>query len=92
MQRAISNLSIVIMRNARTSVSHNAIVDVRRRRREIFFSMSENTMASNFKIYRNVALDSLYISTGNDVIIYFQSAPNRINVFILGQIRVAVSR
>ena len=38
------------------------------------------TKACNFKIYRKGALDSLYISTGNDVIIYFRSAANRTNV------------
>ena len=49
----------------------NAIVDVRRRRRHemIFFNISETITASDFKINHEVALDSLYISTGNDVII-----------------------
>ena len=32
----------------------------------------ETTRASNFKIYQNVALDSRYILTGNDVIIYLR--------------------
>ena len=40
----------------------------------------------------NVALDSLYISTGNDIIIYFQSAAKRISVFILGQVLVVIYR
>ena len=34
--------------------------------------------ACNFEIYHNVALNSLYILTGNDVTIYFWSAANRI--------------
>ena len=77
----------------------SCIVDVRLRRlrrREMvkgfFFNISETTRTSNFKIYRKVALDSLYILTGNDVISYFRSAANRINVVILGYVRVAISR
>ena len=49
-----------------------------------FFNISETTRASNFKIYHNVAQDSLYISTGNDVTICFPLAANRTNMFILG--------
>ena len=50
-----------------------------------FFSkISETTRGSNFKIHYNVALDSLYILTGNDVIAYFWWAANCIKVFILG--------
>ena len=48
----------------------------------IFFNISENTTAINLKVYRNLALDSLYISTGNDVITFLRSAANRTNVFI----------
>ena len=33
-----------------------------------FFNISETIRASDFNIYHKVALDSLYISTGNDVI------------------------
>ena len=55
-------------------------------------NISETTWASNFKCYHNVALNSLYISTGNYVIIYFRSAVNRINVPIWGDTRVAISR
>ena len=42
------------------------------------------TNYSNFKINHNIAADSLYILTGNDVIINFRWATNRINMFILG--------
>ena len=45
-----------------------------------FFNISETIRASLFKIYQKVALDSLYISTGNDVINYFRSEANRTNV------------
>ena len=38
------------------------------------------------------ALDSRYISTGNDVISYFQSTANRISVSIFGQVRIVISR
>ena len=34
---------------------------------------NKNTEASNFLIYRNLALDSLFSTTGNDVAIYFSS-------------------
>ena len=48
--------------------SLNAIVDLRLCRHEIIiFNISETIRASAFKIYHKVALDSLYISTGNDV-------------------------
>ena len=56
------------------------------------FNISETTRASTFKINHNVSLDSLYISTRNDVTIYFRSAVHSINVFILGYVRVAISR
>ena len=45
-------------------------------------SPSETAGASNFKIYHNVALDSLYIST-KMTINYFRSATNRINAFAI---------
>ena len=64
--------------------SLNGIVDVRRRHHEMFFAISDTTRATNFKTYHNATLGSIYISTGHDVTIYFQSAANRINVFILG--------
>jgi len=73
----------------------SAIVDVRRRLRRhemIFFNISETIRASDFKIYHNVALDSLYISTGNDVTSYFRSAANQTNVQMFGDILVAISR
>ena len=56
----------------------------------IIFNISETTRASNFKMYRNVSLDSLYISTGNDVTIYFRQAANHTNVSVLGHVRVAI--
>ena len=83
---------IFIMRNASLSVLHNAIIDVRLRRHEmIFFCISETSRVCNIKIYHDMALDSLYIWTGNDVITYFWSAASRTNVFILGHVRVASS-
>ena len=60
-------------------------------RRNDFFYISETNRASNFTIYHDLALDSLYISTGNDVINYFRSAANRTNVFILAYVRFAIS-
>ena len=71
--------SVFIERNA---FSLNAIVDVRLRPRHemIFFNISETIRASDFKIYHKIALDSLYISTGKDVINYFHSEANRTNV------------
>ena len=50
----------------------------------IFLNISKSIRGNNFKIYQTVALDSLYISTRNDVIVYFRSVANRINVFIFG--------
>ena len=47
-----------------------------------FFYISKTIRASDFKSFHNVALDSLYISTGNDIIIYFRSEANRTNVYI----------
>ena len=63
-----------------------------RPRYEMIFYASETTRASHFKIYHKVALDSLYISTGNYVTIYFRSAANCISGFILGHVRVAIAR
>ena len=67
------------------SFSLNAIVDVRlrplRRHEMIFFSnISETVRDSDFKINDRLDHDSLYISTGNEVINYFRSAANRTNV------------
>ena len=45
----------------------------------LLFNIPEASRASNFKIYYNAALDSLYISTGNDITVYFRSAVNGIN-------------
>ena len=62
--------SIFVKRNANT-FSLNAIVDVRCRAAAVtkwfFFNISETIRDSDFKIYDRVALDSLYILTGNDV-------------------------
>ena len=52
-----------------------------------FFNISEITRGSNFKIYNNVAHDSLYLSTGTDVTIYFRSAASRTNLSILDHVR-----
>ena len=80
--------------------SLNAIVDVRlrrlrrrlRRHEMTFLNISESIRASDFKINHKAALDSLYISAGNDVINYFRPEANRTNVYILGHVRVAISR
>ena len=50
------------------SVSHNAIVDVCRRCHELLFYYFENYNSNNFKIYHNVALNSLSILARNYVI------------------------
>ena len=76
--------------NANVSVSHNAIVDVRRRHEIIFM---ETAWASNSKIFHHQpSIDSLYISTGNNVVTYFRSAANRINVFIVDHVLVSISQ
>ena len=66
---------IIIMRNAYAKLSQNAIVDVRRRESPsgnyYFLNISETTRTSNFKIYHKLYLDSLYISTANNIIIIF---------------------
>ena len=68
----------------RTSFRWMLFSEVRLRRHEMSFgNISETVRDSNFKIYRNVSLFSLCSLTGNDVIICFRSAANRINVFIL---------
>ena len=70
-----------------------AIVDVFRRRHKMFFGIARETIrASNFKNLTHHSLASLYIFTGKDVTIYFRSAANRINMFILGHVRMAISR
>ena len=53
---------------------------------------SETANASSFKNLHEIALDSLFMSTGNHVTSYFWSAENHINVFILGHVQVAISR
>ena len=77
----------VIKRNAK-AFSLNAIVDVRLRHRRCRrhemilgnIGLSETSRASDFKIYHKLSIDSLYISTGNDAIYYFQSAANHADV------------
>ena len=64
-----------------TSPSKNDLYEISRKLLELETS----------KIYHDVALESLYIPTGNDAIIYFRSSANCINVFILGHVRVAIS-
>ena len=68
-----------------------AVADFTVTKKQSFWKISETAGASNFKIYLNIALNSLYISTRNDVIISFRWVENRINVFILGYVRVAIS-
>ena len=66
--------------------SLHAIADVRRRHEMIFFGISGKLLKlSTSKFNMAQALDSLYISTGNDFNSYFWSTANRINVFILGR-------
>ena len=48
------------------------------------FIILETTRACRFQIYHNVAFDSLYIPTENDITTYFRSAANRIHVLIWG--------
>ena len=55
-----------------------------------FLKILETIRASYFKIYHKVALDSPDILTGNDITRCFRSAENRINVLILGKVRVAI--
>ena len=72
----------IFKRNA-NAFSHNAIVDVRlRRRHEMIFCgiFRKLFQLATSKIYHRVVLDSLYISTGNDVTNYFRSEANRTNV------------
>ena len=56
------------------------------------FDFLEATKASSFKVFKGIALNSLYISSGYDVTSYFRSAANCINVFLSGRVRVAISR
>ena len=74
-QKHYTITTVTIIKQNAKAFSLNAIVDVRHRRRhhEMNFlgNISETIRASNFNIYHKVALDSLYISTGNEVINYF---------------------
>jgi hypothetical protein len=94
--RSISR-QLIFKRNA-IAFALNAIVDVPppppppSSRNDFCLNISETFRASNFKNYHNVALDSFYISTGNDVTSYFRSAANQTNVQMLGDILVAISR
>ena len=76
------SLSIHSFKRNAKAFSLNAIVDVRLRRHEMIFflNISETIRMSDFKIYHKVALDGLYISTGNDITNYFRSEANRTNV------------
>ena len=53
-----------------------------------FWKLSQTITASNFKIYYSVALERLYISSGNGVFICFWSAATRIKIFISDHIWV----
>ena len=57
-----------------------------------FFRKLLKLAASKFNKAYLVAFDSPYIFTKNDITSYFRSAAHRINVFILGPIRVAIYR
>ena len=82
---------VFLKRNA-NAFSLNAIVNVRLRRHEMIFNISKTMRDNDLKIYDRIALKSVYILTGNDVINYFRSEANRINVYILGQVQVAIPR
>ena len=64
------------------------------RRRRILSKTTEasNQQPSNPQIYTDIFMSVLSIHTENNVINYFRSAANRINVFIFGHVRVAISR
>ena len=56
------------------------------------FDFLENyTEDINSQIHSNIAPEGLRIATGNDVIIYFRSAANPINVSLLGQVQVTIN-
>ena len=72
---------LVSLSETQKAFSLNVILDVCLRRHEMIFgNILETIRASDFKISHKVALRSLYISTGNDVINYFRSGANRTNV------------
>ena len=52
-------------------------------------NISESTRASNFNVCHSIPIDTFYISIENDVISYFWSAANRINVFMVRRNAVA---
>ena len=52
-------------------------------RKGLILIFSETANDSRFKIQPGMAIDSLNIFTGNDVIGYFRSVANRTNMFIL---------
>ena len=74
------------MQNARKSVLHNDIVDVRlcRNKTIVLFSLKLLELASN--------LSRLYIASGIDVTSLFLSAENRVNMSICGHVQVEISR
>ena len=86
------NDAIGYFRSATDSVNATGTTASVSVRKNFFSIVSETTRVSNFKIYHNVAHDSLYIWTGNVVAIYFRSAANGTNVSILGHVRVAITR
>ena len=84
----------IVFKRSANAFSLNANVDVRRRHLEIiiFFNILKSIWACNSKIYHNVAFDSLYILTRNDISSYFPSAANLTNVLFVGYVQVANSR
>ena len=57
--------------------------------KQSFLEISETAWASNFKIYHNIALDNVYISTEHDVIIIvIRLAANCMSVVISGHVWV----
>ena len=52
----------------------------------------KRTKANNPQIYTRVITGSIYIPIGNNVISYFRSAANCINIAIWGHVLIAISR
>ena len=74
------------MQNASISVSYDAIVVVRLRRKEIIFLLLPPKLfqLATSKIYQTLFFDSLCILTGNDVTSCFRCAANGMIMLILG--------
>ena len=69
----------IYFRSAANRLDKTAVVADFTVAKRLFGKISETARANNFKIDQNLALDSVYISTGNDAIAYFRSTANRTN-------------